>query len=103
MSQAPVIVIGAGGHAVVVADALLAAGRTVLGFVDDDPAKAGSHVLGLPVLGNDAALKAHLGRGIELANGIGGPLRERAKMNTASSGCTFCCTSGASDTLTCSA
>ena len=29
-----IIVIGAGGHAVVVADALLAAGRKVLGFVD---------------------------------------------------------------------
>ena len=99
MSQAPVIVIGAGGHAVVVADALLAAGRTVLGFVDDDPAKAGSHVLGLPVLGNDAALKAHLGRGVELANGIGGPgtadsvsqgtLRRRVQHRLSALGWTF--------------
>ena len=73
MSQAPVIVVGAGGHAAVVADALLAAGRTVLGFVDGDPAKSGTRVLGLPVLGDDTALDAHQGHGVELANGIGGP------------------------------
>jgi sugar O-acyltransferase (sialic acid O-acetyltransferase NeuD family) len=70
--QAPVIVVGAGGHAVVVADALLAAGRTGLGFVDCDPVKIGQVFLGLPVLGDDEVLQAHLGRGIELANGIGG-------------------------------
>jgi sugar O-acyltransferase (sialic acid O-acetyltransferase NeuD family) len=73
VSHAPIIVVGAGGHAAVVADALLAAGRTVLGFVDDDPAKSGTRVLGLPVLGDDTALNTHRGRGIELVNGIGGP------------------------------
>jgi sugar O-acyltransferase (sialic acid O-acetyltransferase NeuD family) len=72
VSQAPVIVVGAGGHAAVVADALIAAGRTVLGFVDGDPAKAGTRLLGLPVLGDDSALAAHRGAGIELANGLGG-------------------------------
>jgi sugar O-acyltransferase (sialic acid O-acetyltransferase NeuD family) len=72
MSDAPIIVVGAGGHAMVVADALLAAGRNVLGFVDGDPSKSGARVLGLPVFGDDGALDAHLGLGIELANGIGG-------------------------------
>jgi sugar O-acyltransferase (sialic acid O-acetyltransferase NeuD family) len=72
MSQAPIIVIGAGGHATVVADALLAAGRTVLGFLDSDPAKSGARVMGLPLLGDDTVLEGHRGRGIELANGIGG-------------------------------
>lgn len=67
----PVIVIGAGGHGKVVADALLAAGRTVLGFVDANPALAGATVAGLPVLGGDAEIGKH-GRGtVELANGIG--------------------------------
>ena len=32
-----VIVLGAGGHGKVVADAILSAGDTVLGFLDDDP------------------------------------------------------------------
>ncbi len=99
MSQAPVIVVGAGGHAAVVADALLAAGRTVLGFVDGDPAKSGTRVLGLPVLGDDAALDAHRGHGVELANGIGGPgsaasvgqgtLRRRVQQRLSAAGWTF--------------
>jgi sugar O-acyltransferase (sialic acid O-acetyltransferase NeuD family) len=72
VSTAPVIVVGAGGHAVVVADALLAAGREVLGFVDRDPTRHGSVLLGLPVLGDDGALAAHDARRVELANGIGG-------------------------------
>jgi acetyltransferase EpsM len=43
---------GAGGHAKVVADALLAAGKDdFAGFLDDDPASWGSHILGYPVLG----------------------------------------------------
>lgn len=99
MSQAPVIVIGAGGHAAVVADALIAAGRTVLGFVDADPAKTGTCVMGLPVIGDESALDAHRGRGIELANGIGGPgsaasvaqgtLRRRVQQRLSSEGWAF--------------
>jgi sugar O-acyltransferase (sialic acid O-acetyltransferase NeuD family) len=47
-----VAVAGAGGHAKVVADALLAAGQSEFaGFLDDDPASWGSHILGYPVLG----------------------------------------------------
>jgi len=83
MSTLPVVIVGAGGHAAVVADALLAAGRAVLGFVDSDPSKVGSHVLGLPVLGDDSALQAHGADAIELVNGLGGigeasTLRRRA-------------------------
>jgi sugar O-acyltransferase (sialic acid O-acetyltransferase NeuD family) len=72
MSGAPVIVVGAGGHGIVVADALLAAGREVLGFVDRDPTRHGAPLLGRPVFGDDAALAAHDPRRVELANGIGG-------------------------------
>lgn len=74
MSGEPsIVVVGAGGHGIVVADALLAAGRTVIGFVDADAALAGHMLLGLPVLGDDRALAAHHRSGVELANGIGGP------------------------------
>ncbi|MCW5632648.1 MAG: acetyltransferase [Rubrivivax sp.] len=67
-----VIVVGAGGHGVVVADALLAAGVPVLGFTDDDSHRHGQRVLGLPVLGGDEALAAPDAPGLQLANGIGG-------------------------------
>lgn len=71
MSQPPVIVVGAGGHAAVVADALLAAGRHVLGFLDREPALMGRQLLGLPILGDDDALAAHRPQELELANGLG--------------------------------
>jgi sugar O-acyltransferase (sialic acid O-acetyltransferase NeuD family) len=68
----PVIVIGSGGHARVVADALLAAGTAVLGFTDADPARRGLTLLGMPVLGDDGVLAAHRPDTVRLANGIGG-------------------------------
>lgn len=46
----PLVVVGAGGHGKVVADALLVSGETILGFVDDRR-EPGSTVYGLPVLG----------------------------------------------------
>lgn len=72
MNQVPVIVVGAGGHGLVVADSLLALGRDVLGYVDADAAMHGQALLGLPVLGDDAVLEQHRKGAIELANGIGG-------------------------------
>jgi sugar O-acyltransferase (sialic acid O-acetyltransferase NeuD family) len=46
------VIIGAGGHGKVVLDILRAAGRhELVGFVDADPALAGTEVGGLPVLG----------------------------------------------------
>lgn len=69
MSDQPVIVVGAGGHGQVVAEALEAAGRLVLGFVDAAVA-AGAEVAGLPVLGDDGWLSPE--SDYELANGLGG-------------------------------
>jgi sugar O-acyltransferase (sialic acid O-acetyltransferase NeuD family) len=58
-----ILIIGAGGHAGVVADALLMArdaGELVdpVGYLDDAPALVGISVLGLPVLGPIAARNA---------------------------------------------
>lgn len=48
-----VVIVGAGGHGKVVCDLLRAAGEhQVVGFLDADPALAGSTVAGLPVLGS---------------------------------------------------
>ena len=44
-----VILVGAGGHAKVIADIVLKSGDQLLGFLDDDPTK--NFVLGYPVLG----------------------------------------------------
>ncbi len=68
----PIIIIGAGGHACVVADALLAAGEAVLGFTDADPSRHGRTLCGLPVLGGDGVLDAHAPPTLTLVNGIGG-------------------------------
>lgn len=67
----PVIVIGAGGHGRVVADALRAAGCEVLGFTDPAEALHGALIDGLAVLGGDGILDRYRPRGLELANGIG--------------------------------
>lgn len=90
----PVIVIGAGGHAAVVADALLAASETVLGFTDADPRRHGQQLCGLPVLGDDATvLAAHTPTTARLANGIGGvrgtELRQRVQQRLQEQGWQF--------------
>ncbi len=72
MTHTGIIIVGAGGHAAVVADALLAAGMHVLGFVDNDPSAQGRELCGLRVLGDDAALAGHDPARCALANGLGG-------------------------------
>lgn len=92
----PVIVIGAGGHAAVVTDALLAAGRQVLGLTDASPQRHGSMVCGLQVLGDDSVLQRYRSDAVELANGLGNlgcapmPLRRRLQEQLTSQGWRFC-------------
>jgi len=65
-----VILLGAGGHAKVVAEALIQSGKTILGLVAPDK-KKGSKCFGLDVLGSDDELLSYSPREVELANGIG--------------------------------
>ena len=72
MRAPSILIIGAGGHAQVVADILLRSCElgdscTLLGFLDDDPELVGREILGIPVVGaisefldldHDAALVA---------------------------------------------
>ena len=64
-----ILVLGAGGHGKVVADILCCQGRTVRGFLDDDPATWGGTRLGLPVLGAIATYVEYAPDGLVL--GIG--------------------------------
>lgn len=67
----PLLVLGAGGHARVLIDALLASGRLIAGIVDCDPQLAGTLLLGVPVLGGDEVVDQFLPCEILLVNGIG--------------------------------
>lgn len=69
---ARILVVGAGGHGRVTADALLAAGENVAGFLDNDSTLKGREVFGIPVVGGDEALDDPLFQDCLLANGIGG-------------------------------
>ncbi len=56
----PYLVVGAGGHAKVVLDALLASGQRVLGCYDDNPALAGFEpIAGVSVAGPTPLVEAH--------------------------------------------
>lgn len=90
----PFIVVGAGGHAAVVADALLASGSVVLGFTDTDPSRHGLRLCGIPVLGSDDdVLASHQPERTRLANGIGGvdatTLRHRIQLRLEAQGWVF--------------
>lgn len=51
------VLLGGGGHAAVLIDALLAGGAAItLGILEGAPARAGESVLGVPILGDDGAL-----------------------------------------------
>ena len=57
MKKAVIIGARADGHAKVVLEILLAAGKVeVLGFIDDDPSRKGQHIRNYPVLGTLAEL-----------------------------------------------
>ncbi len=63
MSLRPVVIIGAGGHAKVVVEAVRATGIfDIIGLTD--PAPPAREVLGVPVLGGDDMLAALYGRGV---------------------------------------
>ena len=65
------VVLGGGGHARVVIEALRASGLTVVGLTDADPALAGRLIGGVRVLGGDDAVAAFAPATTMLANGLG--------------------------------
>ena len=70
MNNKPVIIVGTGGHAKVVADMLKLSNREILGFVDPKM-DAELDFCGKKVLGDDSVISQYPHNEIELANGIG--------------------------------
>jgi sugar O-acyltransferase (sialic acid O-acetyltransferase NeuD family) len=68
---ASVVIIGAGGHARVLLDALQLCARNIFGFIDPAFAKGMHGPGGLPVLGGDEVLKDLSTSDVQLVNGIG--------------------------------
>lgn len=66
-----IIVLGAGGHAKVLIDSLLASSAVIAGIVDPDPALAGTTILGVPVLGGDDVFGEFPPSEVRLVNGLG--------------------------------
>lgn len=67
----PVLIVGGGGHAKVLVEALHLRSVTILGITDIDPARFGTDVLGVRVIGNDDAAEAYTPESLRLVNGIG--------------------------------
>ena len=75
----PVIIIGGGGHAKVLASTLLLQGRSVLGFVDPKPFVS---LLGIARLGDDGAVFSHSQEQVRLVNGVGSVRSTVARRST---------------------
>jgi UDP-perosamine 4-acetyltransferase len=69
--DAAIIVLGAGGHAKVLIDALLASSAVIVGIVDPNPALAGTKILGVSVLGGDDVVNEYPPSQVHLVNGLG--------------------------------
>ncbi len=67
----PIIVVGCGGHAVVLLDALRASGADVSAAADNDLSKAGTRIAGIQIVGGDAAIFEHDPSAVLLLNGVG--------------------------------
>lgn len=67
----PVIILGAGGHSKVLIEALLVSSAVIAGIVDSDPARQGTEVLGVLVLGGDDVVTEFPPSEVLLVNGIG--------------------------------
>ena len=71
MERPPVIVLGAGGHAKVLIDALRLTKRAVIGALTPDRQSCGKQICGFPILGGDDQIERYSPEEIELVNGIG--------------------------------
>lgn len=66
-----IVILGAGGHAAVVAEAAALSGMSVAGYLSPQPADPAEEALIGPCLGNDDAIPALLAAGHDFVTGLG--------------------------------
>lgn len=71
------VVLGAGGHARVLAGALRAQRARVIACLDPDRSLWGRKLDGVPITGGDELLDSYRPNSISLVNGVGGPARRK--------------------------
>lgn len=71
------MIYGASGHGKVIADILEAEEKKIIGFIDDDPAKAGNEFYEYPVISYKELLKTKKSENIRLILGIGDNLSRK--------------------------
>lgn len=79
MKKKPLVVLGAGGHAKVVLEALRSAGRRAAALVDAERSLWGTKVEGVPVAGGDDKLKSFPPSRYDATVGVGAALNTRAR------------------------
>jgi sugar O-acyltransferase (sialic acid O-acetyltransferase NeuD family) len=67
----PLIVIGAGGHAKVLIEALRQLGRSIIGIVETPDFQEKKGPFGVEIIGDDSAIFEYPAASVELVNGIG--------------------------------
>ena len=82
-SARPVIILGAGGHAKVIAEALIRLGNVILGFVTPDKEPI-APFLGIKVIGDDSIVSTFSPDDVVLANGIGALPYQKLRWDLAS-------------------
>jgi len=83
MNNSPkdVIILGSGGHARVLLEILDNQNYSVLGMTDVCAEKWGSHIGGVPVLGDDSSIFEHDPQSILLVNGLGSVQHTKIRSN----------------------
>ena len=67
----PIIVLGAGGHARVLIDALRGCAAVIQGIAEADRSRHGQTLLGIPIIGGDESVLAFARDSVRLVNGVG--------------------------------
>lgn len=75
----PVIVLGAGGHAKVLINALQLCSVRILGMTDSDAALFGREILGIKVIGTDTILRNYQPVEVRLVNALGSVAQPKAR------------------------
>lgn len=76
MTNTKLYVLGGGGHAKVVIDALTASGASLAGLIDPR-LEIGTLMLGVPVIGGDEWMQKLDPQSVQLANGVGATVKSR--------------------------